>query len=179
MGAWLTGFVGDLWGGRLLTFGGWCVSLWGETGMMLAETTLSDCMLIVGISVVMVLVDYVLRLAGWMRESQAASFWEWSTRHRPERKLKGVEAVGAVREFYRSPVAFLIVGLPGFAFCCGTILMFLLRDAGVTIFKWAMLINVVVVQWVWQGLAWRLMCRRMSRMVAVEGRGADAALVDE
>lgn len=171
--------MGDLAGGRLLTFGGWRVSLGGETGMMLAETTLSDCLLIVGISVAIAVVDYVVGLAGWRRESQAASFWEWSTRHRPERKLKGVEAVGAVREFYRSPVAFLIVGLPGFAFCCGTILMFLLRDAGVTIFKWAMLINYCMLPWVWEGWAWGLMCRRMSRMVAVEGRGADAALVGE
>lgn len=100
-------------------------------------------------------------------------------RSRHGRTIEAAEAEGAVREFYRSPVAFLIVGLPGFAFCCGTILMFLLRDAGVTIFKWAMLINVLLVQWVWQGLAWRLMCRRMSRMVAVDGRVADAALVGE
>ena len=113
-----------------MTFGGWRVSLEGQTGMMLAETTLSDCMLIVGISVVMVLVEYVVGLAGWRRESQAASFWEWSTRHRPERKLKGVEAVGAVRAFYRSPVAFLFVGLPLFASCGGTIVMSLLRDPG-------------------------------------------------
>lgn len=146
--------------------------------MMLAETTLLDCMGLFGIWVVSVVVDYVIARAGWTRESQAASFWEWSTRHRPERKLKGVEAVVAVREFYRSPVSFLIVGLPGFAFCCGTTLMFLLRDEGVTIFKWAILINVVLL-WYWQGLAWRLMCRRMSRMVAVDGRGADAALVGE
>jgi hypothetical protein len=147
--------------------------------MMPTRTTLADCILIVGLTVVVVVGEYVLRRAGWMRESQAASFWEWSTRHRPERKLKGVEALGAVREFYRTPVAFLIVGLPGLAFCCGTTLMFLLRDAGVTIFNSAILINVLLVQWVWQGLAWRLMCRRMSRMVAVDGREAGAALVGE
>jgi hypothetical protein len=126
-------------------------------------------MVIVGLTVVVVVGEYVAGLAGWTRESQAASFWEWSTRHRPEWKLKGVEAVVAVREFYRSPVAFLIVGLPWLAFSCGTILMFLLRDAGVTIFEWAILINVVLVRWVWEGLAWRLMCRRMSRMVGGSG----------
>ena len=117
-------------GGRLLTFGGWRVSLEGETGMMPTGTTPSEFMLLVCLTVGCAVMDYVLRLAGWMRESQAASFWEWSTRHRPERKLKGVEALGAVRAFYRSPVAFLFVGLPLFASCCGTIVMSLLRDPG-------------------------------------------------
>jgi hypothetical protein len=147
-------------------------------GIMPPGTTLFDCMVLIGISVGGALVDYLVGLAGWMRESQAASFWEWSTRNRPERKLKGVEAVGAVREFYRSPVAFLIVGLPWLAFCCGNIVTSLLRDAGVMIFPWAILINCGLL-WVWQRMIGGLMFRRMSRMVAGDGREADAALVGD
>ena len=137
--------------------------------MMPTGTTPSEFMLLVCLTVGCAVMDYVLRLAGWMRESQAASFWEWSTRHRPERKPKGVEALGAVRAFYRSPVAFLFVGLPWFASCCGTIVMSLLRDPGGGIYSWAIPINYCMLPWVWEGWAWGLMCRRMSRMVGGEG----------
>ena len=140
----------------------------GETGMMPTGTTPSEFMLLVCLTVGCAVMDYVLRLAGWMRESQAASFWEWSTRHRPERKPKGVEALGAVREFYRSPVAFLIVWLPWLAYCCGNIVISLLRDVGVMIFPWPIAINGGLLG-VWWSLSSWLKFRRMSRMVGGEG----------
>lgn len=87
---------------------------------------------------------------------------------RPGRTIEAAEAEGAVREFYRSPVVFLIFWLPWLAVGCGNIVISLLRDVGVMIFPWPIVINGGLLG-VWWSLSSWLKFRRMSRMVGGEG----------
>lgn len=84
-------------------------------------------------------------------------------RSRHGRTIEAAEAEGAVREFYRSPVAFLIFWLPWLANSCGNIVISLLRDVGVMIFPWPIAINSGLLG-VWFYLSSWLKFRRMSRM---------------
>ena len=127
------------------------------------RTTLSDCMGVIAISVGMALVFYVAGRAGWWRRVEAERFSARWVRSRPGKKIEAAEAEGAVREFYRSPVAFLIVWLPWLAYCCGNIVISLLRDVGVMIFPWPMAINCGLLG-VWWNLSSWLKFRRTSRM---------------
>ena len=157
-----------MWGGRLLTFVGWRVLLVGLMEPMPPRTTLSNCIFVIAISVGIALVFYVAGRAGWWRRVEAERFSARWVMSRPGKKIEAAEAEGAVREFYRSPVAFLIVWLPWLAYCCGNIVISLLRDVGVMIFPWPMAINCGLLG-VWWNLSSWLKFRRMSRMVGGEG----------
>jgi hypothetical protein len=129
-------------------------------------------------SVGMAVVQYVVGRAGWWRKVEAERFSARWVGSRPGRTIEAAEAEGAVREFYRSPVAFLIFWLPWLAVGCGNIVISLLRDVGVMIFPWPMAINGGLLV-VWFNLSSWLKFRRTSRMVVGEGREAGVALLGE
>ena len=154
------------------------MSLVGMMEPMPPRTTLSDCMGLIVFSLGMALVQYVVGRVGLWRRLEVGWFSARWMRSRPGRTIEAAEAEGAVREFYRSPVAFLIVWLPWLASSCGNIVISLLRDVGVMIFPWPIAINSGLLG-VWFYLSSWLKFRRTSRMVVGEGREAGVALLGE
>jgi len=109
--------------------------------------------------------QFLLGLSGVLRAMDVTRFTMSLSRTRPPRTVDPGLASDAVRTFYHTPVAFIICWLPWLGYLSGNIAISLLRDAGIKIVPWPILINSSLLA-VWFLIAARLKFQRLTRTIS-------------
>ena len=130
--------------------------------IMPPTTSLSDCLWLLGLSIVMGSVFFFLGWTAKARSIATLRFTNALSLAKPSHQVDPAVASDAIHGYSCSLVAFLICWLPWLAMIVGSIGVSLIRDAGFVIFPWAMLLPGVLFI-AGALLAARLKLRRLSR----------------
>jgi hypothetical protein len=129
-------------------------------------TSLSDCLYVLGTSVLMAIIYYLFGWSGIARKIALGRFKAALALRKAPRPVDPDVASDLIRRYSRSPVAFLICWLPWLGMMSGSIGVSLIRDAGFVIVPWAILLPTVLFV-LGTLIAARLKFLRLSRSLPV------------